>query len=377
MPTVTWSKEDGSRNRSFYQWRQGKKQTPFVPSIKPPLPYEAWYLTMLDDAILPEAYVARPCGTIFWGEIVPTHCVTAPFGATSVGFNTIGNQVYARAYAKFKGLAYTQAASLTALKERMATFNMVAARLGQLVKGVKALKRGRFQTFLNTFGIRPLKKHENTRWTRPKQFGSLWLEYWMGWAPTVGDVYNCLDALSGRIPDHTIRAGSAAPFRDGKTQSSSGATARSNYEGTSAVWVQGVVEVTNPSLHLAQTIGLVNPVLTMWETTPFSWFLDWFTNVGQVLSQLTDWVGLKLRNLIVSAKTVATSSWRCFDARYIFGWTVPATLSFNKEFFWFTRHPVSELPYIRPILRLPVRLSLSRAATSASLLMTLFAPKKR
>lgn len=376
MPKVLWSKSGGSNSLPYYTWAQGYKQTPFNPSVKPPLAYETYSRFLGDKSAL--GTFGRPCGMILWGELVPTHICVSDFDATSLAFTSEGNQAYARAYAKFKDLAYTQASNLTALSERAKTVDMVVARLKQLQKGAQALKKGRFKEFLDTFGIRALSKHANTRWTRPKQFGALWLEYWMGWAPTIGDVYTSLNALSRRIPDHTIRAGSSVPLSGSKTTSSGEATAKSQYQGKGTVWIQGIVEITNPALHIAQTLGLLNPLKTAWETTPFSWFADWFTNVGQILGQITDWVGLRLKNLVVSVKTVAESSWSCTDAREIFGWSgFPSTMFHSKSWFWFSRYIPSTLPTVKPILRLPNGLSLTRGATLASLLATMFAPSKQ
>lgn len=374
MAIQTWSVTDGSLSDVYYSSRQGKKQVPFDKSNKPPLAYYSRSVRLGDSSL--GAY-GRPCGTSFWGEITPTHVVTSSFDATSLSFSTEGKSAYARAYSKFKDKCYSQAASLTALSERIKTVDMVFARLVQLHKGAKALRRGRFKEFLGTFGVRPLKKHENTRWTRPKQFGALWLEYWMGWAPTVGDVYTCIEALERRIPDNTIRAGSRVPVARTYFNSSGKSTVYSSYEGYGTIWIQGQVEITNPSLHIAQTLGLLNPFKTLWETTPFSWFADWFTNVGQILGQVTDWVGLRLKNTVVSAKSQVTSSWLCIGAKRIFGASYPDVMFHSKERFWFSRHVVSNLPLVRPIFRLPNGLSLSRGATLASLLATMFAPSRR
>lgn len=375
MAIVTLFRDEGG-NRLPYKVRvDGKKQVPFNKNVKPPLPYS------LAQRILDTKSVLGPsglqCGAVHWGEIEPSHVVTSSFASPTVTFTNEGMMAYARAYAKFKDMVYTQAANLTALKERVKTVDMVLARLKQLHRGASALRKGRFREFLDIFGVRALKKHEHTRWTRPKQFGALWLEYWMGWAPTVGDVYNSLDALSRRVPDKTVRAGSSVPLTKTQKTVSGATTAYSTYEGKGTVWIQGQVEVTNPSLHIVQTLGLLNPFKTVWETISFSWLADWFTNVGQILGQITDWVGLRLKNLTISAKTEAVNSWECMDARYIYGWNYPALMKKRKSFLWFSRHLQTELPAIKPIFRLPNGLSLTRGATLASLLATMFAPSKR
>lgn len=378
MPAIIdYQTRIGTGAGRYYAAKNGKKQVPFDRNVKPPLYY------YLQEIMLTEVNnfgtQAARCDSQMWGEILPTPiCSGTEINPT---LSTDGNMAYARAYAKFKDQAYTQASNLTALKERAKTIDMCLARLSQLYKGAKALKSGRFREFLETFGIRPLKKHENVQWTRPKQFGSLWLEYWMGWAPTVGDVYTTLETLSKQVPDETIRAGSTVPLNRSSKQTSGSApyqaVATTNYSGKGTVWIQAKVVVTNPSLHVAQTLGLINPFKTVWETIPFSWFFDWFTNVGQILGRITDWVGLQLENIVMSCKTVITSRWSLTNPPIIFGGSNWSTMSYVRTHVWFSRNILPELPLIKPIMRVPNGLSITRGATLASLLATMFAPSRR
>lgn len=374
MAIVTWFEENGSMNAPFYSWRRGKKQVPFDPAVKPVLSYETRSIR-LGDSILGPA--GRPCGSVFWGEIQPRHLCTSGFDETSLYFTPEGKDAYARAYAKFKDKVYTQASNLTAIAEIAKTRSMVNQRLLQLWKGAKALRAGRFKEFANTFGIRPLKKHENLRWTRPKHFGALWLEYWMGWAPTVGDISKTIETLASEVPVDTVRAGSMVPLSSSKVTRDGGSRAFSQFEGSGIVCIQAQVQVTNPNLHLRQKLGTINVAKTVWETIPFSWFVDWFTNVGQVLGQFTDWVGLQLKNLTVSVTTRAESSWILSGAQSIFGWNYPSVMQHSKSWFWFSRYCPTALPPVMPKIGFPAELSLSRGATLASLLVTIFAPSKR
>lgn len=359
---------------------EGYKLTPFVKDQIQNCPFLKHRMEFLEGNTHLVSGVYRAGGTL-WGELSPTHEDNAGITSYDPGWNTgsPGNQAYARAYSKFKGKVYTQAADLTALRERQSTIDMVAKRLSQVLKGAKALKKGRFKEFLSTFGIKPKNKHKDTAWSRPADFGSLWLEYWMGWAPTVGDIYSSLEALGQVIPDHTVRAGSSVPISGHKVQSA-GSVATSDYEGKVTVWVQAQVVVTNPSLFQLQSLGLANPFLTVWETTPFSWMADWFTNVGQVIGQLTDWLGLQLKNLVVSVKTQAICSWTCTDPGYVFGWVAMNGINRlyrKREYLGFTRKLPRTMPTVKPILRLPNGLSITRGATLASLLVTIFSPTKK
>lgn len=296
--------------------------------------------------------------------VVQSGNLTIPLGPAS--------EAYARAYSNFKDKVYAQAANLTALVERGKTFDMVLSRLNQLHKGAKALRKGQFRKFLGTFGIKAKPKDENRFWSRPKDFAGLWLEYWMGWAPTLGDIYTSLEFLGSEIPSPTVRAGSAAPLGDISHRSVSGSYRyKTMSSGKCRCWIQADVKLTNPSLYNLNGLGLLNPLKTLWETTPFSWFADWFTNVGQVLGRLTDWVGLSLENLIVSCKTDGDVSWE----RIIKTSGVVITTR-RRKVCYFVRKVGGVLPIVKPILRIPNGLSLTRGLTLSSLLIQLFAPEK-
>lgn len=311
-----------------------------------------------------------------WGEQSPTHQFLGSTQYNSFSFGSLGNQAYARAYNKFKEKVYTQASNLTALRERGKTIDMVVARLKQLHKGASALKKGRFKEFLGTFNLKPKPKHAHKLWARPKDFGALWLEYWMGWAPTIGDVYTTLEFLGQPIPTEPVRAGSTVPYVKSYVQTEGSSKATSTWEGKVTVWLKGRVEVTNPSLYDLNGLGLLNPLKTLWETVAFSWFVDWFTNVGQVLGQLTDWVGLKLKGLVVSCRTKATCSYKCTGAQSVFGNSAPSVVYRDRAFAAFSRKIGGALPVVRPVAKLPNGLSLTRGATLVSLLVTIFAPNK-
>lgn len=374
MTVEAWSEQVGSLQNTFYLSRYGWKHSPYLGETDP-LGYYIERVT-IDPGSQLGSYGLQ-CGRMFWGERFTPHIVTTYPGLKDdqgIYFTDDGDKAYARAYSKFQDLCYTRASNLTALAERGQTFRMVASRLGQLLKGAKSLKKGRFREFLKTFGLTPKPKHKNTAWVRPKDFSALWLEYWMGWAPTLGDVYKNVEALSRRIPDHPIKAFSTVRLDGTYVQSNQWSKATSTWKGKGTVVIQGLVEITNPSLHIAQTLGLVNPLQTLWEVIPFSWFVDWFTNVGQVLGSLTDWVGLKLVKTSIAVKTRIDASWHCSGATGVYGPSEPDVMYHKKGYEWFSRFVVSNLPFVPPYARVPDGLSLTRGATALSLLIQLFTP---
>jgi hypothetical protein len=54
-------------------------------------------------------------------------------------------------------------------------------------------------------------------------------------------------------------------------------------------------------------MGLTNPASWVWEAIPFSFVVDWFANVGQVLGSITDLYGVILVN--PSTTLLQTSNW--------------------------------------------------------------------
>lgn len=62
---------------------------------------------------------------------------------------------------------------------------------------------------------------------------------------------------------------------------------------TSGFTILARVEVADPNARLASQLGFVNPAVVAWELVPFSFVVDWFVNVGDVLSSYTDFLGFK------------------------------------------------------------------------------------
>lgn len=375
MPYSYYTKQTGSLYVAQWLSQYGHKMIPHVKSLRVDKHYACNYWEYLDGNV--GKFSSMRSGGAFWQEYTPYHQYNGDvnYGA-NWSFGTEGSLAYARAYGKFKDKVYTQASNLTAISERAKTIDMVAARLKQLVKGASALKKGRFREFLGTFGIKPKPKHAHKAWSRPKDFGALWLEYWMGWAPTVGDVYTTLEFLGKPVPDSPVRAGATVPYIGYKRVAFNGSVSVSDWTGDVTVWLKAKVVVTNTSLFTMQGLGILNPAKTLWETTPFSWFFDWFTNIGQCLGQVTDWVGLQLKDLVVSCKTEATCSWGVTNAKNQLGSNADYYTYRKRKFVGFSRKCGGSLPIVKPIIRLPNGLSLSRGATAVSLLVTMFAPKK-
>lgn len=175
---------------------------------------------------------------------------------------------------------------------------MVTERLVQLAQGARQLRKWDFSGVAKTFGLGSTP----TGVSKAKSFGRNWLEFHFGWAPLVGDIYGAMEVLDNPLSDVTIRARSRRPFHwdsgyaYGDWYGCAGELVRNRWRtyasGTMSVEYGLKCAVTNPNLRLLQQLGLVNPVALAWEVVPYSFVLDWFTNLGQVISQSSDFCGL-------------------------------------------------------------------------------------
>ena len=280
-------------------------------------------------------------------------------------------QIYNKAYDKFLGKSGDAASLLTAVAERQSTYAMVLTRLNQFFKAANSLRKGRFGDFLKILNIKAKNKHAKMRRSRPKDFSGLWLEYWFGWAPTIGDISTAIDVWQGEIPNQRVKAGSGSkkldlPFN---TYTSANKTRRmGTVAGVYFLQLRATIAVENYDLFLANKLGFVNPVATAWELTPFSWFVDWFTNVGQVLGSFTDMLGLQIKDVWLTRFARVSETYKSFSNT--------GGIDFVRQYSAVRREPLTSIPKPSFIYRLP-KISWTRAATLSSLIVQLFLPQKR
>lgn len=263
----------------------------------------------------------------------------------------------------------TSASLGAALFELRESLGMIANRLLQLFRGFRALRRGKFAKFARIFGItkHPKVKKRRERWSRPKDASKLWIEYWFGWAPTIGDIYSACEAISKEWGSTRVVASSmvTVPVNYRSIWGSS-----SNFQDGSLVLrtrMQGEYYISNPNLRLAQQLGLANPLAVIWELTPFSWFADWFGSVGSFISSVSDDFGLSWDNTRMITRYVEGSvSHDIRNSSYHNTFTVNWRAA---------RRTVGPWPLPKIHLKKLDRLSWTRGLTASSLCVLLFSHK--
>lgn len=271
---------------------------------------------------------------------------------------------YKKAYDRFYEAIGDQAEMGLLAAERREAFGLVALRALTLVKAFRALRKGRFRDFIKALDTRPVPRHRRTKWTRPKDASALWLEYWFGWSPLVADIGNVVDVLQGDVPSGQRLRGRGTAKTKRKTTTTGPVSWAVEQDARFRCQIFGVVEVTNHDLYLANKLGFVNPTLIAWELVPFSFLVDWFYPVGDFLASMTNNVGIKVTDIWVSETSVV----KCTEDVI----RVTGTARYKATYVRSSRRKVTSLPRPELVFNVPSRLSLTRAATAISLLVSIF-----
>jgi hypothetical protein len=284
---------------------------------------------------------------------------------------TYGQIAWNRCYDKFKEGAFGTTASIGAtVAEGREAFGMIAQRAIGLRRAYKELRHGNFRKFLRELQVDPKRKHRSKLRSAASEASGLWLEYWFGWSPLLGDIYNSVDVLTSPYPVKGFRYHAAArETLEQKTKTVNGATiTRSHYEsGRYVVKTGATVRVTNWNLHLASQLGLINPASIAWELVPFSFVVDWFAKCGNVIEAYTDFAGVDLDKAYTTQFTTVKGRYSTGVKNQPATWTWYDYVRFNQ---------IRSTGLIFPVVLHPVNMgfghSLTRAATAVSLLQQIF-----
>lgn len=128
-----------------------------------------------------------------------------------------------------------------------------------------------------------------------KDLSARWLQYVYGVKPLMGDMHDVLVELRNKTnrgaPVIKLRAHATQRNRPAPTLVTSAMD--SKLLGERKTWsqkrVQGVAEIKTRNDILNSTLGaygFTNPLSVAWELTPFSFVVDWWINVGEILGSL-------------------------------------------------------------------------------------------
>ncbi len=285
-------------------------------------------------------------------------------------------------YEKFRSRAMGEGSQLlTAAAEWKSSMSMIANRAIRLRRAFQALRRFDLPNVGHHLAM-PVYEREivrgriqrYNRLTRPTEG---WLEYWMGWAPLMGDIGNAVHNVCNPYPDQKITVGLSRTYYDYESSSASWYAQTNIRKQSVTIAAYGKMKVTNHNLYLANQLGLLNPAQTLWEVVPFSFIADWTLNVGKVLGSLTDFAGTSLSDTGTAMRSQVNFSrsgfrevWNPDLEKYI-----KRYYSGNAVGVEISRQPGTITP---PRLGVKFdRISLTRASTAVSLLSEAFASGRK
>lgn len=210
------------------------------------------------------------------------------------------NKAYSRLVNDVNG---TQSQLGTFFAEWRESQGMITKRALGLRNAYSALRRGDFRRFLRELSVSPKRKHRGRVRNAANEASGLWLEYWFGWAPTIGDIYTACEQLSEPLPSGIRKQGSAKDFLfSGFNTAPNGRTDFCQNTGTFRTGAR--FSLVNPNLYLASQMGLINPASVAWEIVPFSFMVDWVADVGSFLDSFSDFAGLSVEDAYWNSKII-------------------------------------------------------------------------
>jgi hypothetical protein len=208
--------------------------------------------------------------------------------------------LYAKAYSEFREKVGAAAELGAAIAQSQKAIDMIEKRVKQVYELAMTLKKGRL---LKITKRGRLIRHQAVPFDArksAKEMGGTVLEVLYGWLPMMGDIYSATEVLSREIRPKAMYARKKTVEHFPTNVSSSDGINRWDHTQTDRfeqhITIRAFIEIQNPNLDLVNRLGLINPATILWEVIPFSFIVDWFVNVQEVLGSLTDFEGAILKN---------------------------------------------------------------------------------
>ncbi|DAD51694.1 TPA_asm: maturation protein [ssRNA phage Esthiorhiza.4_19] len=221
-----------------------------------------------------------------------------PYSATTLVAAFTNTNLYNlarnKAYEALKGKVYTDAQLGVDFVEYRQALGMMASSATTLINVARKIRRGDFLGAKHALGMKILPKDVSIR----KSFANNWLEFHFGWEPLVRDIYDAAEVMNNPLKAFSRARGAGSNVDTGSYSEHNVNYNRSEFWRRSYYAVQGLTvdRITNSTLHALDQFGVINPVEIAWELVPFSFVVDWFVNVGQVLNSYSDYAGMQLRD---------------------------------------------------------------------------------
>lgn len=213
----------------------------------------------------------------------------------------------------------------------------VIKRTGQVRRFAKALRKLDFRTCADELGFSKAQRRRYqvqypSAWDKGKaasrSFADNFLEWHFGWSPLIKDIHRSCEILTSDPPRQISVIGKGrSDWSWSYLDTSHGRRYSGVHAGYCRAKVFARISVENPNSYLASQLGLLNPLSVGWELIPFSWVVDYFLNVSDVLKQLNAHVGLSLTDQQWTYQSFDACTGSYFNSHLnpVDGWVIKTT----------------------------------------------------
>jgi len=217
-----------------------------------------------------------------------------------------------QAWSRFRNRLHKGDASLgVTLGSFGQTLSMVTGRLNQVGRVLSRVRS------LSDYGMMRKAMSESSlkRQGIGKTAANNHLEVVFGWLPLYSDITSSMEVLSSTPKGEFIATrGKSSNFYTGKYVSGYESYVETR-QIESVASIGAKVEITNHNVWLANRLGLINPAVVAWDLVPWSFVVNMFVNVNEVVRSYSDYAGLSLSNV---SQTVTSKE--VFDASSTYSW---------------------------------------------------------
>lgn len=250
-----------------------------APPYDLPLIYEAWRNYGRQDV----SYI--PGGSWRFKAANFTH-------RSFVGFDWHETAAKNLAYERLKSKVSESAGWAETLAQINKTRTTLVDRCEQLLRLVLALRRADFK-----YVAKALKTPMPSKVSNRKAASQNFLEWEYGIKPLLLDIQATTEVLLTDFGVKYYKGVGRSALETNDSVTMNGPTVFSTRvtvsKGNVLVAQRTGVKIVNPNVFLLNQLGLIDIALP-WKLMPFSFVVDWFVNIEQVISSVTDWYGVNL-----------------------------------------------------------------------------------
>lgn len=197
----------------------------------------------------------------------------------------------------------------TALAEMRSTVSGVASTFGQGVRAVLAAKHGNWAGVAKALRVKPKSLASGGA------FSERWLEYQFGWMPLFADLHGGYELIHQGLREKGLLMSASRSYNDSVEFGSSS----TNWEIKGRSSIQSRVKlhaaVNNAAIANLAQWGFLNPAQIAWELVPYSFVVDWFMPVGNLISACGATRGLSFVGGFSSTRVSSECEWTYYPER--------------------------------------------------------------